>query len=174
MSDASQPANKADKAAADDSPEPIQHGPFGKALVAKNLTVEALAPDAMGTETLGVACADLLGVAQALRDDGFDLLLSVSGMDFKEYRQSVVHAYSTKTYQTITIKTDLGADDTVPSLVSVWPAADWHERESYDLMGIHYEGHPDLRRILMPVDWIGHPLRKDYKENDPRLVWNRR
>ncbi len=174
MSDASPPANKADKTPADDAPEPIQHGPLGKALADKGLTLEALGDDAVGNETLGVACADLLGVAKALRDDGFDLLLSVSGMDYKEYRQSVTHLYSTKTYQTVTLKTDAGGDDTVPSLVPIWPAADWHERESYDLMGIHYEGHPDLRRILMPIDWIGHPLRKDYKEEDPRLVWNRR
>ena len=50
----------------------------------------------------------------------------------------------------------------VPSVVSVWPAADWHEREQYDLMGIQFEGHPNLRRLLMDDDWEGHPLRKDY------------
>jgi NADH-quinone oxidoreductase subunit C len=66
-----------------------------------------------------------------------------------------------------------GADES-PSLYPVWPAVDWHEREAYDLLGIHYIGHPDLRRILMPTYWLGHPLRKDYKEEDPRLVWNRR
>ena len=52
--------------------------------------------------------------------------------------------------------------DAVPSVVSVWPTADWHEREAYDLMGIPFEGHPNLVRILLDDDWVGHPLRKDY------------
>jgi NADH-quinone oxidoreductase subunit C len=56
----------------------------------------------------------------------------------------------------------LDEDEPVPSVVSVWPTADWHEREAYDLMGIRAEGHPNLRRILMDDDWEGHPLRKDY------------
>jgi NADH:ubiquinone oxidoreductase subunit C len=56
----------------------------------------------------------------------------------------------------------LGEGAPVPSVVSVWPTADWHEREQFDLMGIHFEGHPNLVRILMEDDWEGHPLRKDY------------
>lgn len=54
----------------------------------------------------------------------------------------------------------------VPSLTSIWKTADWHEREAYDLMGIHFENHPDLRRILLPADWEGHPLRKDYEAQE--------
>jgi NADH-quinone oxidoreductase subunit C len=56
----------------------------------------------------------------------------------------------------------LDDDEPVPSVVSVWPTADWHEREAWDMMGIRIEGHPKLSRILMPDDWAGHPLRKDY------------
>lgn len=55
------------------------------------------------------------------------------------------------------------ANPVIPSVADVWPAADWHEREAYDLMGIQFAGHPDLRRILCPDDWTGHPLRKDYE-----------
>jgi NADH-quinone oxidoreductase subunit C len=61
----------------------------------------------------------------------------------------------------VRVETDRKAPS-IPSVSSVWPAADWHEREAYDLMGIDFAGHPDQRRILCPDDWEGHPLRKDY------------
>lgn len=62
------------------------------------------------------------------------------------------------------IRVETARDNAViPSVADVWPAADWHEREAFDLMGVRFDGHPDLRRILCPDDWEGHPLRKDYE-----------
>ena len=62
--------------------------------------------------------------------------------------------------------TDQGSLPVIASVAKIWRTADWHEREAFDLMGIHFDGHPDLRRILLPEDWNGHPLRKDYKVQD--------
>lgn len=150
-------------------------GPIGEKLSASGFSVEACEADATGKETIRVAGKDLLAVAGHLKNQlKFDLLVSVAGVDWKDHRESVAHVYSLATNEYLTIKTGATDSEVVPSLTPVWPAADWHERESFDLMGIQYEGHQDLRRILMPVDWIGHPLRKDYVENDPRLVWNHR
>jgi NADH-quinone oxidoreductase subunit C len=66
------------------------------------------------------------------------------------------------TARRIRVQTWLDEDESVPSVVSVWPTADWHEREAWDMMGIRFDGHPNLVRILMEDDWAGHPLRKDY------------
>jgi NADH:ubiquinone oxidoreductase subunit C len=158
-------------------PARIPAGHYGALLEGLGHAVTHLGPDAKGTEMLRVAPEAALALAHVLRDgDGFrfDLMLLVTGMDWKTHRESVYHLYSTETHASLILKIEADATDASPSLYPVWPAVDWHEREAYDLLGIHYEGHPDLRRILMPTYWVGHPLRKDYKEEDPRLIWNRR
>ena len=154
---------------------PPEPGEYSKLLAAEKVSNSPLGPDAGGMEMLQVDRNNAVKAAEILRDKGqFDLALSVTGVDMKEYRLSVYHLYSTETNEYLTLKVQADGNDHSPSLTPVWNALDWHERESYDLLGITYEGHPDLRRILMPMDWIGHPLRKDYKVDDPRLVWNER
>lgn len=150
-------------------------GPFAQRAQDAGFSLVSAECDAVGLEMLTVDALTLPALAAFLRDVcHFDLFLSVSGVDRGDYRESAAHVYSLQTHDTLCIKTRADEQERVPSLTPVWPAANWHERESYDLMGIVYEGHPDLRRILMPADWVGHPLRKNYEENDPRLVWNRR
>lgn len=106
------------------------------------------------------------GVALALRDDAelaFDFLGCITGVHFPDRFESTTNLYSTVHRHKATIKVMADKDKPeVPSVARVWPAANWHERESYDLLGIVYTDHPDLKRILLPDDWVGHPLRKDY------------
>jgi len=154
----------------------IPQGAFGQALVDAGFSPVALGPDATGCEMIDVAAQDWARVASALRNSSvapLDLLVSVSGVDWKESLQAVYHLYATSSNQRLAVKVT-AQDEKIPSVVSVWPTADWHERETYDLFGILFEGHPNLARILMPSDWLGFPMRKDYKVEDPRLVWNER
>jgi len=112
----------------------------------------------------------LLPVCRYLKEDRemrFDLCLSVCGVDDRKDFWVVWHLYSTAKDHRAVLKVRLDRKKpAVPSVTSVWKAADWHERETYDLYGIRFEGHPDLRRILLPEDWPGHPLRKDYDYPD--------
>ncbi|HNQ22934.1 MAG TPA: NADH-quinone oxidoreductase subunit C [Phycisphaerae bacterium] len=117
-------------------------------------------------------------VALFLRDDprlGFNLLRSISSVDLlADDRLACVYDLMavevsrgteliTQTHEfAVRVVVDR-KNPHIPSVARIWPAADWHEREAYDLMGIVFDGHPDPRRILLPDDWVGHPLRKDYE-----------
>ncbi|HEX8567086.1 MAG TPA: NADH-quinone oxidoreductase subunit C [Pyrinomonadaceae bacterium] len=97
----------------------------------------------------------------------FDMLMDLNGNDLgaeEEPRFEVIyHLFSTKTYQRIRLKVLLSDEDPhVNTVTTVWRTADWHERETYDMFGVIFDGHPDLRRILLPSDFDGHALRKDY------------
>jgi NADH-quinone oxidoreductase subunit C len=126
--------------------------------------------EAAGDAYCIVKAEALLAVARWLKGDPemqFDLLSSVSGTDDGKNLWSVYHLYSVLRNQRAVIKVQLDRSaPSVPSLVPVWKAADWHEREAYDMYGIVYTDHPDLRRILLPEDWPGYPLRKDYEFPD--------
>jgi len=111
----------------------------------------------------------LIQVATAIRDEfGFDLLTAVTGVDyFPENKMEVVyHAYRTTGGPGLTFKVQVPRVDPVevPSLINLWPGVDFQEREAWDLLGIRFTGHPDLRRILMWEGFEGHPMRKDWKE----------
>jgi NADH-quinone oxidoreductase subunit C len=103
-----------------------------------------------------------------LRDEEnlqFDFLSSLSGVDYDEDNLAVVYnLYSFVHKHKMMIKIVIPkSEPNVNTVSDVWATANWHEREAYDLFGINFEGHPDLRRILLPDDWEGYPLRKDYK-----------
>jgi NADH-quinone oxidoreductase subunit C len=123
-----------------------------------------------GEITFHVRREDLLGVAKMLRDDErlrFEFCSGVSGVNYPEDTgrelHAVYHLLSMTHNRRIRLEvTAPDADPHIPSIVSVYPTNDWHERETYDMFGIVFDGHPALTRILMPDDWPGHPQRKDY------------
>ncbi len=157
-------------------PPPPEPGRYGQLLMANGFHPTPLGFDNGGLERIDLKPDELLAASRFLRDNEgtrFDLLVCIAGVDWKDRLEVVYHLYSTKTFDKVVLKVTPIAEK-LPSVVSVWQTADWHERETYDLFGITFEGHPNLKRILLPSDWIGYPLRKDYKMEDPRLVWNER
>ena len=126
--------------------------------------------------TLTAKQADYLGVMQTLRDEaslGFDEVIDLCGADYSAYGDGkwqglryavVVHLLSVTNNQRLRVRVFADSNDfpSVPSIVGLWPAANWFEREAFDLYGIVFPGHNDLRRILTDYGFIGHPFRKDF------------
>jgi NADH-quinone oxidoreductase subunit C len=119
--------------------------------------------------------ADLIACARTLRDDpdlACDFLQNLTAVDWpataqrpSECFEIVYHLFSYRHRHEIVMKTQVPrGQPRLPSLSALWNNADWLEREQYDLLGVIFEGHPDLRRLLLPDDWVGHPMRKDYRE----------
>jgi NADH-quinone oxidoreductase subunit C len=118
---------------------------------------------------IDVPAQDLVAVLQSLKQEhGFDMLVDVSGVDWgvgAKPRFSVIyHVFSTTKHEYVRVAAACGDDAApeVPSATGVWPGANWHEREAYDMFGIRFSGHPDLRRILMWDEYPHFPLRKDF------------
>ena len=134
-------------------------------------TILGLDTELAGDPSISVAPASIADVCQYLAETdtlAFDSLMCLSGVDLNakdEELAIVYHLYAMKHRHSVVLKTAVPKTDPhLPSVSHIWKTADWHEREAYDLYGIFFQGHTDLRRILLPDDWEGYPLRKDYKE----------
>lgn len=181
------PATPAETAAAIEGPAT---GPVGTWLTSQGFESDALGPDHEGVEMLGVDAAALSLVATALKAAGFDYLQCQGGYDEGPGGRLVSFYHLVKMAamveqltaladgqgplpadahpEEVRLKVFLPRDGalTIPSLYGLFRGADWQERETFDMFGISFEGHPHPKRLLMPEDWKGYPLRKDYVQPD--------
>jgi len=130
--------------------------------------------------TVFVQAKDIFKACQMMRDEfGFNLLASLTATDYWPEENPRMHVsyqlHSIGQKITLRLRVPLAGENlSLPTIEGLYPNANWHEREIYDMFGIHIEGHSDLRRILMPYDWEGHPLRKDYPlgYEEPQFTFN--
>lgn len=119
----------------------------------------------------------LLAIGEFLKSDeggAYSYLADETAVDYpkREKRFEIFYVlYSFKNNNRLRLKVAVGDGEKLPSVVGLWPVANWLEREVFDMFGVAYEGHPDLRRILLPDDWVGHPLRKDYDILHQDAAW---
>jgi NADH-quinone oxidoreductase subunit C len=128
-----------------------------------------------GEVTVTVAKGEIFEICKFLHSDSdlqYRLLTDLCGLDFfpQTPRFGVIYLlYSMKSNQRLRVKTRVGETESIPSVESIWKAANWYEREAYDLFGITFDNHPDLRRIMLWDGYEGHPLRKDFPVEGPDL-----
>jgi NADH/F420H2 dehydrogenase subunit C len=119
-----------------------------------------------GDGVLTVASNRRHSAAGDLKNLGFDMFGMVTAVDYGEEFELVYRLRSRSIHAGLIVKTRVPRDEAhIASVTGLWPGANWHEREVYDLFGIVFDGHPNLKRILMPDDWVGFPLRKDYEDD---------
>jgi NADH-quinone oxidoreductase subunit C len=126
-----------------------------------------------GEVTAVVEPGSIVEACTYCRDEaGYDYLSDLTCTDRLDQDprfEVVYHLTSMQHWQRIRLKTAVTLGESVPTVTHVWPAANWAEREVWDLFGVDFDGHPDLRRLLLPEGWIGHPLRKDYPQSQITL-----
>lgn len=114
-----------------------------------------------GRKIYRVSKEELLEYMRDLKEKGFDHLSLVTAVDRKDSVDVVYHLHAVDRNEYIVVKVNTN-NSSVPSVANLWSSANWDEREQWDLMGIKFEGHPNLKRLFLPENWVGHPLRKDY------------
>ena len=180
------PKDKDPSAATNEAITSLEPGPVSRWLTSQSFEHTVLEPDHLGVEVLAIEPAFLPLLATALKADGFDYLQCQGGYDegpggrlvsfyhlvklgcLADESNGVQRLPETVKPVEVRLKVFLQRDGdlTVPSLYGLFRGADWQERETFDMYGIHYEGHPHPKRLLMPEDWKGWPLRKDYVQPD--------
>ena len=134
--------------------------------------------DSLGQRVLHASRDQYVSVMKALADEGYEMCIDLTGVDYlampqrtigfgvqAERFEVVVNLLSLSQRKRIRVRVQVPADDaTMPTLFDIHPGTEAHERETFDMFGIVFTGHPDMTRILMPEDWDGHPLRKDYSQ----------
>lgn len=114
---------------------------------------------------------DILNAAAKAKEMGFDHLSVITGVDYSDRVEVIYNFFSYSKKQNLVLKAMLDHDTpSIDSLTTLWKTADWLERETYDLVGIKFNGHPNMRRILLPDGWMGHPLRKDYDMKTEQFI----
>ena len=131
----------------------------GKASVIEGKTVISVSPENW---------SEISSVLKNESKLNFDYLMCISAYDKGDNKVygAAYNFYSTVNNHYLEVRVEAEDDISIPSVTGLWKTADWHEREAYDMMGLKFEGHPDLKRILLSDDWEGYPLRKNYKEPD--------
>lgn len=149
------------------TPDEIRRDPLVASAVARMPGAIIDAKEFAGEITLFVDRDNIVSVCRAFKDDGFNYLVDLSGVDYSKYpghtgpRFGVSYTlYSFRRNNRVRLR--VFTDKVIPSVTSVWKTANWHERETFDMLGIEFEGHPNLERILMWEGFNGHPLRKDF------------
>jgi NAD(P)H-quinone oxidoreductase subunit J len=170
VTEANNEANNPEKT---ETTEIVQAGVTSTWLTENGFDNQPIEPDHLGIELIRVEPEYLIPISTALYAYGFNYLQCQGAYDLGPGKELVSFYHLIKVGDNVTqpeevrLKVFLNRDKPkVPSVYWIWKAADWQERESYDMYGIFYEGHPNLKRILMPEDWVGWPLRKDYISPD--------
>jgi len=144
--------------------------------------IESKYPDALKStdlegleQSVTIGANSIVDVCKFLKTESelqFTSLMCLSGVDYEDKMEVVYHLHSLLYDHKVTLKVELSRDNPkLPSVSGVWKAANWHEREAYDMYGIVFDDHPDLRRILLPDDWEGFPLRKDHVDAEEYRGW---